>query len=189
MHAYIWRIYWRIVAVQLLSHVQLFVTPWTAAHQASLSSTVLEFAQTHVYWVGDAFQPSHPLLPPSPPALNLSQYHRLHRKYDFSINNAPNSCFKAFSLRATLMLLLQHSLSSSHQQKGAQDPLGRGLHVFIPGHKLTCVKETDVYICVNETEPQKQPGRPSTSEWLTKVQDDHTMEYDTAYPIMKETSV
>ena len=140
---------------------------------------LLEFAQTHVYWVGDAFQPSHPLLPPSPPALNISQFHRLHRNHDFSINNTPNSCFKAFSLRATLMLLLQHSLSSSHQQKGAQDPWARGLHVFIPGHKLTWVKETDVYIRVNETEPQKQPGRPST-EWLTKVQDDHSMGYDMA---------
>ena len=29
----------------------------------------LEFAQTHVHWVGDAIQPSHPLSPPSPPAL------------------------------------------------------------------------------------------------------------------------
>ena len=28
-----------IISVQLLSHVQLFVTPWTAAHQASLSIT------------------------------------------------------------------------------------------------------------------------------------------------------
>ena len=28
-----------ITSVQLLSHVQLFVTPWTAAHQASLSIT------------------------------------------------------------------------------------------------------------------------------------------------------
>ena len=35
---------------------------------------LLEFAQTHVHWVGDAIQPSDPLLPPSPPALNLSQY-------------------------------------------------------------------------------------------------------------------
>ena len=34
---------------------------------------LLEFAQTHVHWVGNAIQPSHPLLPPSPPALNLSQ--------------------------------------------------------------------------------------------------------------------
>ena len=32
-----------------------------------------EFAQTHVYCVEDAIQPSHPLLPPSPPALNPSQ--------------------------------------------------------------------------------------------------------------------
>ena len=33
-----------------------------------------EFAQTHVHWVDDAIQLSHPLLPPSPPALNLSQH-------------------------------------------------------------------------------------------------------------------
>ena len=33
-----------------------------------------EFAQTHVHWVSDAIQPSHPLLPPSPPVLNLSQH-------------------------------------------------------------------------------------------------------------------
>ena len=28
------------IVVQLLSHVQLFVTPWTVAHQAPLSSTI-----------------------------------------------------------------------------------------------------------------------------------------------------
>ena len=32
-----------------------------------------ESFQTHVHWVGDAIQPSHPLSSPSPPALNLSQ--------------------------------------------------------------------------------------------------------------------
>ena len=32
-----------------------------------------EFAQTHVHWINDAIQPSHPLSPPSPSALNLSQ--------------------------------------------------------------------------------------------------------------------
>ena len=32
-----------------------------------------EFTQTHVHWVSDAIQPSHPLSSPSPPALNLSQ--------------------------------------------------------------------------------------------------------------------
>ena len=38
---------------------------------------LLEFAQTYVRWVSDAIQPSHPLLPPSPHALNLSQYQGL----------------------------------------------------------------------------------------------------------------
>ena len=32
-----------------------------------------EFTQTHVHWVDDAIQPSHPLLSPSSPAFNLSQ--------------------------------------------------------------------------------------------------------------------
>ena len=35
---------------------------------------LLEFTQTHVHWVGDAIQPSHPLLSPSPPAPNPSQH-------------------------------------------------------------------------------------------------------------------
>ena len=34
-----------------------------------------EFTQTHVHWVGDTIQPSHPLSSPSPPAFNLSQHH------------------------------------------------------------------------------------------------------------------
>ena len=33
-----------------------------------------ESTQTHVHWVGDAIQPSHPLSSPSPPAFNLSQH-------------------------------------------------------------------------------------------------------------------
>ena len=60
--------------VQLLSHGRLFVTPWTAACQASLRHCHLEFAQTCVHGVSDAIQPSHPLSPPSPPALSLSQH-------------------------------------------------------------------------------------------------------------------
>ena len=41
------------------------LTPWIAAFQASMPFTVclLEFAQSHVRWVSDAIQTSHPLLP------------------------------------------------------------------------------------------------------------------------------
>ena len=67
------------------------MTPQTSAGQISLSFTILDFstpdypvlhhllelAQTHVHCVGDAIQPSHPLLSPSPPAFNLSQHQSL----------------------------------------------------------------------------------------------------------------
>ena len=36
-----------------------------------------ELAQTHVHWVGDAIQPSHPLSSPSPPDFNLFQHQGL----------------------------------------------------------------------------------------------------------------
>ena len=50
----------------------------------------LEFTQTHVHWVKDTIQPSHPLLPPSPPALNLPLHQGLfqwepHEQYEIFI--------------------------------------------------------------------------------------------------------
>ena len=36
-----------------------------------------EFTQTHVHWVSDAIQPSHPLSSPSPPAPSPSQHQSL----------------------------------------------------------------------------------------------------------------
>ena len=50
-----------ISSVQSLIHVRLFATPWTVAHQASLSITNSEFTQTHVHYVSD-IQPSHPVI-------------------------------------------------------------------------------------------------------------------------------
>ena len=47
-------------------------TPGFPAHQQ-----LPELAQSHVHPVGDAVLPSHPLLSPSHPALNLSQHHDL----------------------------------------------------------------------------------------------------------------
>ena len=62
-------------SVQLLSRVRFFVTPWTPGFP--VHHQLLELAQTHVHRVGDAIQPSHPLLTPSPPAFNLSQHQGL----------------------------------------------------------------------------------------------------------------
>ena len=38
-----------------------------------------EFTQTHVHWVSDAIQPSHPMSSPSPPTFNLSKHQGLFK--------------------------------------------------------------------------------------------------------------
>ena len=60
-----------------------------------------ELAQTHVHQVSDAIQPSHPLLSPSPPALNLSQHqglfqsvvssHQVAKVLDFQLQQQSSS--------------------------------------------------------------------------------------------------
>ena len=64
-----------INSVQSLNHVRLFATPWTAAHQASLSITnswrLLKLMSI------EPVMPSHSLLSFSPLAFNLSQHQSL----------------------------------------------------------------------------------------------------------------
>ena len=45
----------------------------------SVHHQLLDFTQTHVHWVGDAIQPPHLLLSPSPHAFNLSQHKSLFK--------------------------------------------------------------------------------------------------------------
>ena len=52
-------------SVQKLNRVLLFVTTWTAPPSFRVHHQLLELAQIHFHWVGDASQPSHPLSPHS----------------------------------------------------------------------------------------------------------------------------
>ena len=56
-------------SVQSLSHVWLFATPCSTP---AFTVQLLEFTQTHIHWMSDAIQPSHPLSSPSPLTFNLS---------------------------------------------------------------------------------------------------------------------
>ena len=49
-----------------------------------------ELAQTDVHWVGDAVQPSHPLLSPPPPVFNISQHQGLFNESALSIKWSKN---------------------------------------------------------------------------------------------------
>ena len=66
-----------ISSVQLLSHVWLCNPMDCSTPGLPVHHQLPEFAQTHVHWVSDAIQPSHPLSSPYPPAFNLSQHQGL----------------------------------------------------------------------------------------------------------------
>ena len=72
-----------VVSVQFSSVAQSCLTPCNPMNHNTrglpLHHQLAEFTQTHVHWVSDAIQPSHPLFSPSPPALNLSQHQGLFK--------------------------------------------------------------------------------------------------------------
>ena len=68
-----------VAVVQLLNYVQLFVTPWTAAYQASLSFTI--FQSLLKLMSNESVMPSnHPLSLSSPFALSLDQHQGLSQQ-------------------------------------------------------------------------------------------------------------
>ena len=73
-----WPWNWRFSSVQSLNRVQLFCNPMYCTG-LPVRHQLPEFTQTHVHWGGDAIQPFHHLLSPSPPALNLSQHQGLFK--------------------------------------------------------------------------------------------------------------
>ena len=87
---------------------------------------LLELAQTHVHRVGDAIQTSHPLLSPSPPALNLSQHQGLFQwvssshqvgqrigAFSFSISSSnPYSGLISFRMDWFYLLAVQRTLKT-----------------------------------------------------------------------------
>ena len=97
-----------------------------------------ELTQTQVHRVGDSIQPSHPLLSPSPPVLNLSQHQGLQirwpKYWSFSFSISPSTeysglisfrieWFDLLAVQGTLKGLLQHhSLKASILRHSAHTP-------------------------------------------------------------------
>ena len=100
---------------------------------------LLLFAQTHVHGVGDAIQPSHPLSPPSPPALSLSQhqclfqwvssFHHAAKVLELQLHISPSNEYPGLisfridwfdlAVQRTLKSLLQHHSSKASNLQGS----------------------------------------------------------------------
>ena len=123
-----------IAVVQLLSHVWLFVTPWTAACQASLSFTtswsLLKLMSIESVMASNHFILCHPLLLPSifPSIRVFSSESDLrirwpkHWSFSFSFSVSPSNeysglisfrtdWFGLLAIQGTLKSLLQHHSS------------------------------------------------------------------------------
>ena len=119
-------------SVQSLSHVWLFVSPWTAPCQASMSTTN---SQSLLKLMSiESVMPSHPLSFPSPPAFKLSQHqglfqwvsssHQVAKGLEFRFNISPSNEYSGLisfkmdwldllAVQGTLKSLLQHHSSKS----------------------------------------------------------------------------
>ena len=110
-----------------------------------------EFTQTHVHWVGDVIQASHPLLSPSPPAFNLSWHQGLF-KWVSSLHQVAKVLefqFQDQSFQWTLRTdLLEDGLvrlpcSPRDSQESSPTPQFKSIHSsalsFLYSPTLTCI--------------------------------------------------
>ena len=129
-----WTLNTQFSSVQLLSHVWLFATPWTTAHQASLSITnfrsLLKFISIELVMPSNHLILCHPLLLPSifPSISVFSNESFLHLKWpkywSFSFNISPSNGHSGLisfrrdwldllAVQGTLRSLLQHHSSKA----------------------------------------------------------------------------
>jgi len=90
---------------------------------------LLELTQTHIHWISDAIQPSHPLSSPSLPPFNLSQHqglfkwvsssHQVAKLLELQLQHIPSNVYSVLislridwlallAVQGTLKSLLQH---------------------------------------------------------------------------------
>ena len=108
---------------------------------------LLEFTQTHVLWVGDAIQPSHPLSSPSSPAFNLSSIRvfsnesglriRWPKYWSFSFSIIPfneHSGLISFRMDMLDLLAVQGTLKSLLQHHSSKASILQHSAFFIVHH-------------------------------------------------------
>ena len=150
---------------------------------------VPEFAHTYVTWVGDAIQPSHPLLPPSPPALSLSQHqgvfqwvgssHQVAKVLEFQLQyQSFQWIFSVFPLGLTGLISMQSSDSqefypvlqfesiSSLMLNLLHGPIVTSVHDYWKNHSLTI----QTFVSKVMSLLFNTLSRSDTTEWLSTAQ-------------------
>ena len=145
-------------SVQSLSYVQLFATPWTEAHQASLSITnsqsLLKLMSIKSVMPPNHFILCHPLLllasifPSIRVFSDMSALHIRWLKYsNFSFSISPSSeysglisfridCLDLLAVQGTLKSLLQHHSSKASALSFLYSPTVTSIHDYWKNHNF-----------------------------------------------------
>ena len=130
-----------------------------------------EFTQTHVHWVGDAIQPSHPLLSPYPPTFNISQHQSLFfesvfcirwpKYWSFSFSISPSNehpglisfrmdWLDLLAVQGTLKSLLQHHSSKASILRRAAFFTVQLSHPYMTtGKTIALTRQTCLYLLID----------------------------------------
>ena len=112
------------VIIQFSSVAQSCPTVWDPMDCSMLGLPVHhqlpDFTQTHVHWVSDAIQPSHPLLSPSPPTFILSQNQGLFKWVPWTARRSNQSILKEispeYSLEGLMLIFIGRTDANIHWQ-------------------------------------------------------------------------
>ena len=140
----------KLCSVQSLSHVPLCDLMDCSTSGFPVHHQLPELAQTHVHWVGDAIQPSHPLPSPSP-AFSLSQHqgpfkwvsslHQVAKELlSFSFNMSPSNEYSgliSFRMDWFDLLAVQGTLKSVLQYHNSKTSILQCLAFFIECRKIS----------------------------------------------------
>ena len=120
-----------------------------------------ELIQTHIHWVGDAIQPSHPLLSPSPPAFNLFQCQGLPMSQFFTSgdqNIGASTSASVLPMNIQGWFPLGWTGWMSLQSKG-----------LLSGFSSTTIQKHQSYVWVNVKPQNLQQGRKQRKVLSTPV--------------------
>ena len=131
-----------------------------------------EFAHTHVHWVSDAIQPSHPLSPTSPLTINLSQHqglfqwvdssHQVAKSFGASASVLPMNIQGWCALGFTGLISLSDQIRSVTQSCPTPcDPMNRSTPGLPVHHQLPEYTQTHIHHLGDAIQPSHPLLSPS----------------------------
>ena len=132
---------------------------------------LLELAQTHVHWVSDVIQPSHPLLSLFPPTFNLSQHQSLFVNFHIRRCETPGCVWNYWSFSLSVNPSNEYSGLISFRMDWLDLLAVQGTLKSLQHHisKASIIWGSDFFM-VQLSHPYMTTGKPiALTRWIKKM--------------------